>query len=186
MSSADSPTYTFAAGGNVHETRQSLSDSDRPGYGGSRRYATNGHYAAKVLPAGLKMTAADGGDGLYSPYLNDPQMSGEYIHMRINNAAEAVGLEIMDTHAPGVEGSRVPYSFDQGMNLAQVNFGEGSSMIEIPPTTRVNKSLEFQSLNSQRHLSTMTVAPVPVHTALWLFGTALLGFVGLSCRTSLS
>jgi hypothetical protein len=34
--------------------------------------------------------------------------------------------------------------------------------------------------------SAMKVSPVPVPTAFWLFGTALIGFVGLSRRTSLS
>ena len=40
--------------------------------------------------------------------------------------------------------------------------------------------------NGQVYLSAMTVSPVPVPTAFWLFGTALIGFVSLSRRTSLS
>jgi hypothetical protein len=40
--------------------------------------------------------------------------------------------------------------------------------------------------DGQMYLSDMTVSPVPVPTAFWLFGTALIGFVSLSRRTSLS
>ena len=32
----------------------------------------------------------------------------------------------------------------------------------------------------------LTVSPVPVPAAFWLFGTALIGFVGISRRTRLS
>ena len=38
----------------------------------------------------------------------------------------------------------------------------------------------------QVYLSAMTASPVPVPTTFWLFGTALIGFVSLSRRTSLS
>ena len=40
--------------------------------------------------------------------------------------------------------------------------------------------------DGQVYLSAMTASPVPVPTAFWLFGTALIGFVSLSRRTSLS
>ena len=58
------------------------------------------------------------------------------------------------------------------------------SYITFNPGDHIKSSTEPTIKNN--HLNAGSASPVPGPTAFWLFGTALLGFVGLSCRTSLS
>ena len=40
--------------------------------------------------------------------------------------------------------------------------------------------------NEQFYLSAMEISPVPVPAAIWLFGTALIGFIGMGRRTNVA
>ena len=201
-SNAVSTTYDFAAEGNVHEAGYTLFDTDMHGNNSLGHNATNG------LPGGLKITASDGGSGVYYPYMDghwkadaglgvcttvtnscgsdDNQMPGEYIHMVFSYVVDVLSLDIIGDHVPVVDNAIFHYSLDQGLNWAQINFGTGNSLIETLMITGVDKTFDYHIQDGQMYLSAMTVSPVPVPAAFWLFGTALIGFVGLSRRTSLS
>ena len=202
VSNAVSTTYDFAAEGNVHEAGYSLFDTDMHGNNDPGHSATNG------LPGGLKITASDGVGGTYYPYMDghwkadaglgvctsltnscgsdDNQMSGEYIHMVFSYVVDVLSLDIIGNHVSVVDDAIFHYSLNKGLSWAHINFGADDSLIETLMITGVNKTFDYHIEDGEMYLSAMTVSPVPVPAAFWLFGTALIGFVGLSRRTSLS
>ena len=117
---------------------------------------------------------------------DDNQMPGEYIHMAFSYVVDVLSLDIIGDHVPVVDNAIFHYSLDQGLSWAQINFGAGNSLIETLVITGVNKTFDYHIQDGQMYLSAMTVSPVPVPAAVWLFGTALIGFVGFSRRTNLS
>lgn len=202
VSNAVSMAYDFAAEGNVHEAGYTTFDTDMHGNN------SPGHSPTDGLPGGLKITASDGAGGYYYPYMDghwkadaglgvcksltnscgsdDNQMSGEYIHMEFGYVVDVLSLDIIGDHVPVTDNAIFNYSLDKGSSWAQINFGTGNSLIETLMITGVDKTFDYHIQGGQMYLSAMTVSPVPIPTAFWLFGTALIGFVGLSRRTSLS
>ena len=202
VSNAVSMAYDFAAEGNVHEAGYTTFDTDMHGNN------SPGHSPTDGLPGGLKITASDGAGGYYYPYMDghwkadaglgvcksltnscgsdDNQMSGEYIHMEFGYVVDVLSLDIIGDHVPVADNAIFNYSLDKGSSWAQINFGTGNSLIETLMITGVDKTFDYHIQGGQMYLSAMTVSPVPIPTAFWLFGTALIGFVGLSRRTSLS
>ena len=111
--------------------------------------------------------------------------------MEFSYVADVLSLDIIGDHVRVVDNAIFHYSLDQGFNWAQIAFGEGNSLIETLMITGVDKTFDYTITGGQMYLSAMTassitVSSVPVPAAFWLFGTALIGFVGLSRKTSLS
>ena len=79
-------------------------------------------------------------------------------------------------YAPGMAGFE---AITNGVD-ANGDHGIGSFYLDGSDTLRI----AFK--NEQFYVSGIEFSAVPVPTAFWLFGTALIGFVGLSRRTSLS
>ncbi|MCP4471143.1 MAG: VPLPA-CTERM sorting domain-containing protein [Gammaproteobacteria bacterium] len=66
----------------------------------------------------------------------------------------------------------------------------GSATIKIAdcirgPATCTDKEISFNVTGYDLQISrSLSLSPIPVPAAVWLFGTALIGFVGMSRRTS--
>jgi hypothetical protein len=124
---------------------------------------------------------------------DDNHMQGEYIHMVFDSVVEILSLDITGDHAMVQSGAQLLYSLDGGANWLEQAIGglrtDGDTTDNLTVNWLLgNKTLDYTITpdTGQMYLSAMTVSPVPVPAAFWLFGTALIGFVGLSRRTSLS
>ena len=123
---------------------------------------------------------------------DDNHMQGEFIHMVFDEIVEILSLDINGDHEAVVPGAKLLYSLDGGDNWDWTSIGglvgddDGIDNLTVNWLLS-NKTLDYTITpdTGQMYLSAMTVSPVPVPAAFWLFGTALIGFVGLSRRTSL-
>ena len=124
---------------------------------------------------------------------DDNHMQGEYIRMVFDSVVEILSLDITGDHKAVEEDALLLYSFDSGMTCMSESIeflqtaGDGTDNLTVNWLLS-NKTLDYTITpdTGQMYLTAMTVSPVPVPAAFWLFGTALIGFVGLSRRTSLS
>jgi hypothetical protein len=124
---------------------------------------------------------------------DDNHMQGEYIHMEFDSVLEILSLDITGDHEQVHADAKLLYSLDGGMIWLEQAIGGLQTDGDLIDNLAVNWFLSNKTLDytitpetGQMYLSAMTVSPVPVPAAFWLFGTALIGFVGLSRRTNLS
>jgi hypothetical protein len=94
---------------------------------------------------------------------------------RFNRDETAVDVDMVDI---GIDMSLSAYALLEG--YAGDTNGIGSFLVKKGETLKVAFN------NQQFYVSAMEVSAVPVPAAIWLFGSALIGFVGLGRRTSVS
>jgi hypothetical protein len=127
-------------------------------------------------------------DGNCAGISDDNQMSGEYIHMRWSNEVNIWSLNIQGDHGETIEGTNLKYSLDLGATWYLLDIAL-KTLEDVPTAGWVSNSLDYtivgnENTDPQMYLASITVSAVPVPAAIWLFGTALIGFVGMSRRTS--
>ena len=119
---------------------------------------------------------------------DDNQMQGEFIHMVFDTLVEILTLDITGNHEAVTQGTEFWYSLDGGNNWDMRDIGGQV----IGPALDLNVSWITDTLDytikagpggGEMYLSAMTVSPIPVPAAFWLFGTALVGFISFSRRT---
>jgi hypothetical protein len=118
---------------------------------------------------------------------DDNQQFGEYIHMVFDDVVNILSLDITGDHEAVVAGTQFWYSLDQGVTWDWEDIG--GQIVGAALDLNVDwmtKTLDYTILPNQAdvqiYLSSMTVSPVPVPAAVWLFGTAMIGLVGFSKR----
>ncbi|MCG6890040.1 MAG: hypothetical protein LJE92_10675 [Gammaproteobacteria bacterium] len=120
---------------------------------------------------------------------DDNQVPGEYIHMRWDEVVDILSLNIQGDHQATISGTNLHYSFDLGSNWhTQDVSGITLQDVMLNSGNSVSKSLDYyiSGAGAEMYVTAMTVSAVPVPSALWLFATALIGFVGLGRRTSVA
>jgi hypothetical protein len=126
---------------------------------------------------------------------DDNQEKGEYIHMVFDTVVDILSLDITGNHSAVVADTFFHYSLDNGatwesFSIAGEVIGNPLLIASLDPgkNSWISKTLDYtvSPTGGEMYLSAMTVSPVPVPAAFWLFGTALIGFVGLSRRINLS
>ena len=124
---------------------------------------------------------------------DDNHMQGEFIHMIFDEVVKILSLDINGDHKAVATGANLMYSLDGGMSWSSRLIEDLVADNDTTDNLTVNWLLSNKTLDytitpdtGQMYLSAMTVSAVPVPAAFWLFGTALIGFVGLSRRTNLS
>ena len=119
---------------------------------------------------------------------DDNQMQGEFIHMVFDTLVEILALDITGNHEAVSQGTELWYSLDGGTSWAMEDIGGQV----IGPALDLNVSWFTNTLDytikagpggGEMYLAGMTVNPVPVPAAFWLFGSALFGFIAVSRRT---
>ena len=122
---------------------------------------------------------------------DDNQMEGEYVHMAFDNVTEILSLDITGNHEAVADASVFWYSLDEGTSWGSFDIGGevlGSALDifltlgERWITDTLDYTIEGGPNDGEMYLSAMTVNPVPVPAAFWLFGTALFGFIAFSRR----
>lgn len=118
---------------------------------------------------------------------DDNQMEGEYIHMVFDSIVEILTLDITGNHKAVENGVTFWYSLDGGSSWDSEDIGGQKIGGEIDLfagwiTDTLDYTIEAGSNGGEMYLSAMTVSPVPVPAAFWLFGTVLLGLIGFGNR----
>ena len=120
---------------------------------------------------------------------DDNHMQGEYIHMLFDSVVEILSLDITGDHKAVESGAKMLYSLDSGASWASLDIGGEIWGTDLTVNWLLTgKTLDYTITpnTGQMYLSAMTVSPVPVPAAIWLFGSALIGFIGISRRTNLT
>lgn len=142
-------------------------------------------------------SGANTGSGANScdPSSDDNVTTNEYLEFMFDQDVIVKNLWFNNNHDNGFnqEQGEVPGSdkVDIGINMSLSAYalmegyagdanGIGSFLV------KQGEKLHVSFNNEQFYLSAMEVSAVPVPAAVWLFGTALLGFVGLGRRTSVA
>jgi hypothetical protein len=120
---------------------------------------------------------------------DDNQMVDEYIHMRWDNVVNILNLNIQGDHVETIAGTNLRYSLDLGVSWADLPIA-GLALADVP-VNWISDSLDYHitgltGTSPEMYLASMKVSAVPVPAAVWLFGTALIGFVGLGRRTNVA
>ena len=91
-------------------------------------------------------------------------------------AADGVKNELVDENN---------FSFDSTAEYIAFKVGAGHFFIALasPGTVNITFAKNNSSGGGLSHYTEFNVSPVPVPAAFWLFGTALIGFIGFSRRT---
>ena len=130
-------------------------------------------------------------DGNCAGNPNDNQKPGEYIHMDFERELVVSSLSITGDHAPVIDNARFWFSLDEGANWDFIDFGINNPLIEVLLPGWVTDTLDYtiqdtvagDGKEAYMYLSAMTLSEVPVPAAVWLFGTALFGFIAFARRT---
>ena len=120
---------------------------------------------------------------------DDNQVVGEYIHMRWDNVVNILSMNIQGDHTDTIAGTTLNYSLDLGATWDTLPIA--ALKLDDVVTNWVSDSLDYHITGTagtapEMYLASMKVSAVPVPAAVWLFGSALLGFVGYGRRTSVS
>ncbi|MFA9421408.1 MAG: VPLPA-CTERM sorting domain-containing protein [Gammaproteobacteria bacterium] len=129
---------------------------------------------------------------------DDNQMAGEYIHMAFEEANLSIlSLNITGDHEGVAANSSLKYRLNDGdweyIDIAGQSYNDsqdavlnavGSAINTLDYTIVCNSADDCSSWSGQMYLSSLTTSAVPVPAAFWLFGTALIGFIGFSRRTT--
>jgi len=121
------------------------------------------------------------------PSSDDNVTNNEYLEFVFDENVEIEALTFNNNHDGGFDlGDMVTINgMDYSFSLAET--GNFINVLGFSPITLLaGDILTVAYKNEQFYVSGMTVSAVPVPAALWLFGSALLGFVGYGRRTSVS
>ena len=118
---------------------------------------------------------------------DDNQVEGEFIHMVFDAVVEILTLDITGNHEAVAEDTEFWYSLDGGNNWSMEDIGGQiiGAALDLNVswiTDTLDYTIKAGPNGGEMYLSAMTVSPVPVPAAVWLFGTALLGLVGFNKR----
>jgi len=115
----------------------------------------------------------------------DNQQAGETIIMSFLEATNILDLVIIGNHTAAADNAVLIWKTDNQSG----QFSIGGSNLTLHALTghgfsEWTNSLEYTIEGGEMYLASLTTVPVPA--AIWLFGTALIGFVGMSRRTKVS
>jgi hypothetical protein len=111
--------------------------------------------------------------------INDPNWFYESVSVSYKNGnggilTTLVGPSIDDTDIP--EATQDPFTWN--LDLASIGSLDNNFWIQLGFGSESN----YEASNTEEYLKA-TISTVPVPAAVWLFGTALIGFVSMSRRT---
>ena len=193
-SAAGAAIYDFTAEGNRLEAGYTTFETGVTG--------------ANPMPTGLTITASDpdgaayaymegdsggpGGLGVCSdlranltcdPNSDDNQIAGETINIVATAGNEITSLTFTGNHDPVVDGTILLLTVDGGIqqeiDLYALSIGDFAFLSLAGPASSISYTLKDAG---EIYLTSLTTVPVPA--AVWLFGTALIGFIGMGRRTS--
>jgi hypothetical protein len=123
------------------------------------------------------------------PNGDDNQMLGETISILSTIAGNGIiGLTFTGDHGDIVSGTTLKLTLDGTLqdDIDLFSLGADTNHLTYLALTSTAMSLSYEITGSgaQIYLSSLTTVPVPA--AVWLFGTALIGFVVLGRRTSVA
>ena len=158
-------------------------------------------------PAGAGVCNKLNGGGQCDPASDDNQSVGET--MRVSSLTEATILELVFTgnHDPIVAGTTISLTTNLGggpaiidLSIAGTTVGDLTTLALAPGVTSLSYTVitgttlvpdgegDFfkVEVDGQLYLSAVKTSAVPLPAAVWLFGTALAGFVGFGRRRSVA
>jgi hypothetical protein len=122
--------------------------------------------------------------------INDFEQKGDIIEEVVDLTSDAYLLGTSTNLGPSPNASNDPFTWSLDLAtlgiLGDLNKSvseDGGFWIQLGFGSKYTGT----GSNTSEYLkATLTVAPVPVPAAVWLFGTALIGFVGMSRRTAVT
>jgi hypothetical protein len=109
--------------------------------------------------------------------VNDPYWFWESVSVSAQNGGASLGT------GPIFEGSDIPTSSSDAFSWSLPLAGLGALGDDLWVQLGFGSYAKYHAYNSAEYLK---ASVVPVPAAIWLFGTALIGFVGMSRRTKVS
>jgi hypothetical protein len=126
----------------------------------------------------------DSKDNSCDPRSDDNVTVGEYLEISFTEDVVVENLWFNNNHDGGFDATDLVTIGLLDYSVA-TGFADGANGIG-PFSLAAGEILKVAYKNEEFYMSGMAVSPVPVPAAVWLFGTALIGFVGLGRRTNVA
>jgi len=127
--------------------------------------------------------------------INDETTMGQTLTLIFDTAVRITSIEFLDLYI-GTQTEQATVTIDGGasdsVNATGTSGDGGYANLDFLAFVGAGQSIEFTANsffgddgNNDYAFAAITVSAVPVPAAIWLFGTALIGFVGMSRRTKI-
>lgn len=150
-------------------------------FGGVYSVAVSGSDSVTQALYGLGVDSAGTDDGALDNYATG--QSREYLTFTFNTATmlDSINLGLFES---GAEGGNSYYTIDGGsevsMNSSSISVGQVVNTLVISTDPRPTGFIAIG--NTTFRVNQLNVSPVPLPAAAWLFGSALMGMVGIARR----